>query len=119
MPIGGVDEFQHDEGMIKGKFSLLRIANIFNISFDSLRRESEFGKDLKVGSSSGLLKRNEYELIEEDIYNVANRLFYKELVAGNLTIRTVGDYCNHMVRCFKVNQENVIYVLEMNLHDAL
>lgn len=99
------------------KFSLLRIAKIFNIPVDSLRRESEFGKDLKASSSSGLFKRNEYDQIEEDIYNVTNRQVYKELVSGNLTIRTVGDYCDHMARCFEINPEDVIYVLEMNLHD--
>ena len=97
------------------KFALLRIAKIFNVSVDSLRQENKFGEDLKASSSSGLFKKNEYDQIENDIYDVANRQVYKVLSSGNLTIRTVGDYCDHMIRCYETKPADVKHVLEINL----
>jgi hypothetical protein len=97
------------------KFALLRIAKIFNVSVDSLRQENKFGEDLKASSSPGLFKRNEYDQIEDDIYDVANRQVYKEVSSGNLTIQTVGDYCDHMIRCYEIKPADVKHVLEMNI----
>ena len=95
------------------KFSLLRIAKIFNVSVDSLSQENKFGYDLKASSSPGLFRRNEYEQIENDIYDVANKQVYKEITSGNLTIQTVGEYCDHMVRCYGIKPADVRHVLEM------
>jgi len=95
------------------KFALLRIAKVFNVSVDSLRLENKFGEELKARSSSGIFKKNEYDQIENDIYDVANRQAYKKLSSGNLMIRTVGDYCDYMIRSYEVKPTDVKHVLEI------
>jgi hypothetical protein len=95
------------------KFALQRIANVFNISVDLLNEEAVFGEDLKATRSTGLFRRNEYDAIEGDILDVCDRETYKTISSGNLTIYTVGDYCNHMVRCYKRKPKDVIATLKI------
>ena len=102
-----------DPDEIVRKFALQRIANIFNISVDLLNEEAVFGEDLKATHSSGLLRRNEYDAIEGDILDVCDRKTYKTISSGNLTIYTVGDYCNHMIHCYKCNPKDVIETLKI------
>lgn len=96
------------------QFALFRIAKIFNVSVDSLRMESSFGDDLKASSVSGWFKKNEHDQIEADIYDVADRQAYKEITSGRLMVRTVGEYCDHMVRSYKTKSEDVKHVLKMS-----
>lgn len=96
------------------KFALFRIAKIFNVAVDSLRLEQKFDEDLRAATTTGLFKRNEYDQLENDIYDVANKSIYKEISSGNLTIQTVADYCDHMVRCYETNPEDVKHVLKIS-----
>ncbi|MFS2096232.1 hypothetical protein ACCC96_24800 [Pseudomonas sp. Pseusp11] len=102
-----------DPDEIIRKFALQRIANVFNISVDLLNEAAVFGEDLKATRSTGLFRRNEYDAIEGDILDVCDRETYKTISSGNLTIYTIGDYCNHMVRCYKHNPKDVIATLKI------
>jgi hypothetical protein len=95
------------------EFALQRIASVFNVSVDSLNGDAVFGEDLIATRPTGLFKRNEYDELEGDILDVCNRETYKEISSGNLTIRTVGDYCDHMIKCYKKKPKDVIQTLKI------
>ena len=75
------------------------IANIFKINHDDLSYDAVFGKDLKPSFVSDW-KDNELDIISDDIHDVADRQIQKEWKAGASIILTVGDFCEHMVRCY-------------------
>jgi len=104
-----------DQDEIVRKFAMQRIANIFNIPVGSLNKEAVFGSDLKATHSPGLFNPNEYDKIESDILDVCSRETYKAISSGNLTIRTVGDYCDHMIKCYKKKPKDVIQTLNIIL----
>ena len=93
--------------------ALLRVAGVFHIPVETLRREQVFGVDLNPSFVSDF-RRNELDQIGDDITDVADRAVVKQLESGQLVIRTVGDYCDHMVRCYEMKPEDVKHVLEMN-----
>ncbi|WPN60546.1 hypothetical protein [Pseudomonas sp. P9_31] len=95
------------------EFALQRIANIFNIPVDSLNKEAVFGNDLKASRPPGLFNPNEYDKAEGDILDVCDRETYKAISSGNLTIRTIGDYCDHMIKCHKKKPKDVIQTLKI------
>jgi hypothetical protein len=77
----------------------------------------EFGKDLKPSFVSDF-KDNELDRLDYDIKDVADRAVRKQLESGNLVIRTVADYCDHMVRCFRANPQEVSRVLSLEGHEG-
>lgn len=89
--------------------ALQRLANIFKISIDSLHGEMQF-QDLKASFVS-IFKRNEFDIIHDDIRDVANAQIIKKLENGDLEIKTVDDYINHMICCYSDNPNTVINVL--------
>ena len=56
-------------------------------------------------------KCNEFDIIDHDIHDVADRKVSKEMSDGFLVIRTVEDYCNHMIRCYETKPHDVKRVL--------
>jgi hypothetical protein len=92
--------------------ALRRIAKVFNVSIESLTDEAAFGEDLRASFVSRI-KSNEFDLILSDIRDCADRHTLEELESGTLVIRTVGDYCDHMVRCLAVKPDDVAVVLQM------
>lgn len=88
----------------------LRVARLFNVNLDTLEADVAFGEDLKVSFISDF-KPNEFDQVDYDIRDVADPQILKELSSGTLVIRTVGDYCEHMVRCYRTKPEEVIRVL--------
>lgn len=96
------------------KSAFARIAQIFNISVDQLRLDFVFGEELDVTFVSDF-RDNEHDQVLHDIEDVSDRNVTKELNKGLLTIRTVNDYCNHMVRCFDTMPEEVARILEIQL----
>lgn len=92
--------------------AFVRIAEIFSIPVEQLRDDTVFGEDLKCSFVSKL-QDNEYDHILDDIRDVADRKITKELNKGLLTIRTVGDYCGHMVRCYEIKPERVSRILRL------
>lgn len=95
--------------------ALARLAEVFQMPVSSLRDELQFGVDLKASFVSDF-RRNELDLIHDDIHDVADRSIAKELRSDRLIIRTVGDYCAHMVRCNSAKPKDVAKVLKLGAH---
>lgn len=87
-----------------------KVAHIFNLDASQLDLNAVFGEDL-ISTRTSDFRENEYDKLDHDIRDVADRSIRKELGSGKLIIRTVGDYCEHMVRCYGVKPKEVIYVL--------
>jgi hypothetical protein len=91
-----------------------RVAEVFGLALDALRLEAEFGKDLKASFVSDF-RHNEFDKIDQDIKDVANRATRKRLASGELVIRTVADYADHMVACYATNPGEVARVLGLDV----
>lgn len=87
-----------------------RIAHVFGMLVDRVRPELIFGEDLKSSGRSDF-KYNEYDQMLHDIRDVADRQSLKEIDSGALEIRTVAEYCDHMVRCYRTNEKAVLSAL--------
>ena len=92
--------------------ALARIAEIFGIPVTMLRQDTKFGEDLKASFRSDF-RFNEFDKVDFDIRDVADRKITKELNKGEATIYTVGDYCDHMVRCYETKPEDVSIILRL------
>lgn len=105
------DLSQNTQDVIR-EFSLRRLAKIFNISKNDLFEDQRFGFDL-ISSKANDFRLNEFDIIDNDIKDVANKYIKKEMENGLLIVSTVGDYCDHMIRCSHTNFDDVSYVLEI------
>ncbi len=94
------------------EYCLKRIGHLFNVDPKSLSNDLVFGEDLKSSFVSNF-KLNEFDKIHNDILDVADALILNELNSGALEIRTVGDYCAYMVRCYLTNEDEVKHILKM------
>ena len=94
-----------DEEVIRHK-ALARLSGIFRVPVTELSPGCRFGEDLKASFVSDF-RRNELDQVNDDIHDVADRVVTKEFVSGRLTIRTVGDYCDHMIRCYGIKPKDV------------
>jgi hypothetical protein len=88
-----------------------RVASIFSVPVGKVERNWRFGHELKSSFRSDF-RRNELDRINDDIHDVADREVLREYKAGVLTISTVGDYCDLMVRCSKKEERKVLQVLK-------
>ena len=93
------------EKLIREK-ALLRLSGIFGIPVADLKPGRRFGDDLKASFVSDF-RRNEFDKVNDDIHDVADRAITKEMASGRLIIQTVGDYCDHLVRC-SVTREKAV-----------
>lgn len=87
-----------------------RVARPLKVSEDDLSLNTVFGEDIKASFVSDF-KLNEFDILLEDIREVADKQIEKELNSGAMLIRTVGDYCEHMVRCYRTKPTEVARVL--------
>lgn len=90
--------------------ALSRIADIFGVPVEQLRHELIFGKDLNASFVSDF-RFNQLDQVFHDIRDVADRKITREFSKGLLTICTVGEYCDHMVRCYETMPEEVSRIL--------
>jgi len=90
-----------------------KIARLFGVEIDVLSDKAIFGEDLKARFVSDF-RMNEFDQLNDDIRDVADRQILKELDSGSLVIRTVFDYCNHMIRCVRLKPEEVGRVLQQS-----
>lgn len=90
-----------------------RVAHLFNVSLDALGLDILFGEDLKASFVSDW-KENEFDKLLYDIRDVADRKTLKKLDSGELVIRTLGEYCEYMVRCYRTKPNEVIRVLHID-----
>jgi hypothetical protein len=93
--------------------ALARLAWIFGRAIDEMTEKLRFDSDLKVSFLSSF-RDNEFDRIDHDIKDVATTAIRSELASGKLEIWTVGDYCDHMVRCWKANEREVARVLGLS-----
>lgn len=89
-----------------------RIARLFNTEIDAISLEFEFGEHLNVSFRSDF-RANEHDQIYYDIRDAADRDTLKQIESGALVVRTVGDYCEHMVHCFETNRSEVLRILSL------
>lgn len=94
-----------------------RIARIFQIPIDSVDLEHVFGTDLTSSGRSDF-KYSELDQILHDIRDVADKETIKEINSGALVICTVGDYCDHMLRCYRKNESEVLTVLGLQANGS-
>ena len=94
------------------RYSLRRLAEVFGVPEASLSLDARFGHELKADPPSDF-KWNQFDIIDGDIRDVADKRILKEMAQGKLVIQTVGDYCEHMVRCSGINPEEVARVLRL------
>jgi hypothetical protein len=101
----------HSEDLIR-QHALRRLAEVFRVPESSLSSEARFGQELKAAPASDF-KSNEFDVIDDDIKDVADRRLLKEMARGLLVINTVGDYCEHMVRCSSLKPKEVARILRL------
>jgi hypothetical protein len=101
------------EKLIREK-ALLRLSGIFGIPVADLNPDRRFGgDDLRVSFVSDF-RRNELDRVTDDILDVADRAITKEISSGHLKMKTVGEYCDLMVRCSRTKRKNVLKLLEID-----
>jgi hypothetical protein len=101
----------YSEDVIR-QYALRRVAEVFGVSEISLSNEARFGYELTAAPVSDF-KMNEFDMIDDDIKAVADRQILKEQSQGVLVIRTVGEYCDHMVRCNSRKPKEVARILRL------
>lgn len=94
------------------RHALRHLAEVFGVSEASLSPDARFGQELKANPASDF-KTNQFDIVDNDIRDVADKRLLKEMAQGKLVIQTVGDYCEHMVRCSSINPEEVVRVLRL------
>lgn len=100
-----------DENLVR-KYALKRLASVFNVAVGELPPQAKFGRDLKASARSDF-QRNEFDLIDEDIKDVADKDTRRRLASGAFEVTTVKDYCDHMVRSSVTNARIVAQVLNL------
>jgi hypothetical protein len=96
--------------------ALLRLAKVFRVPIESLSLDMRFGEELKAGPVSHF-KENEFDAIDNDIKDVANKQILKDFSRGSLEIRTVANYCDHMVQCYAIKPVEVARLLHLPTDD--
>lgn len=99
----------YDESKIRN-LSVERVSSIFGISVDEINLSDRFGVELKESFVSEF-KENELDKINNDIHDVATNEISLDLAAGKIVIRTLKDYCDLMVKCYRDNKEEVSFLL--------
>ncbi|MEC5207861.1 hypothetical protein QF022_002817 [Vogesella perlucida] len=91
--------------------SLRHLAEVFGVPETSLSLAVRF--DELAADPVSDFKRNQFDIVDDDIRDVADKRLLKEMAQGKLVIQTVGDYCDHMVRCSRIHPEEVSFVLRL------
>lgn len=96
--------------------ALRHLANIFQVTEASLSPTHRFGAELQAAPATDF-RFNEFDILGDDIKWVADKQLAQEMACGILVIRTVEDYCKHMVRCSQMNPARVAEVLKLPIVD--
>jgi hypothetical protein len=92
------------------KLATRRIARLFGLDEATISPSAAFGEGLEPSFVSDF-KYNEFDQVDFDIRDLADRDLLKMLESGKLTIRTVSDYCQYMITCYRTNPDEVMRVL--------
>jgi hypothetical protein len=90
--------------------ALERIAAVFNLPVEQLRPEWTFGTDLTSSFRSDFA-RNEYDVLGDDVRDVADKPALRLINSGELEIHTVREYCEFMATMSRDNPKEVKFVL--------
>lgn len=99
-------------GEVIHQHALRHLAEVFGIPESVLSKDARFGQELKAAPATDF-KANEFDAIDDDIKDVADKRLLKEMEQGRLVIQTVGDYCEHMVRCSSLKPKEVARILRL------
>ena len=73
-----------------------------------------FGVDLLARPVSDF-RDNEFDVVDHDIRGVASKILLRALKRGEITIRTVSEYCDYMVQCYEARPQDVAKLLAIPL----
>lgn len=90
--------------------SLLRLAGVFNVDVSELHDDLDMTTAFKANTVK-FWKRNQFDMILDDVRDAAGKETIKLLNAGKTEIKTVKDYIEFMVLCYKENPKLVMLVL--------
>ncbi len=96
-----------------------KIAEIFKLPVEKIKPDDVFGKDILCTPITSEFKENEFDVMLFDIRYVADPKTIKQLNNGGLVIKTVNDYCKHMVHCHHKRPNRVIDTLETKNEDRM
>jgi RHS repeat-associated protein len=82
--------------------ALQLLTEVLEVAAESLPHDARFGEELKAQTVSSF-KRPAFNIICDDVTDVADKPIRKEIGQGKLVIKSVGDYCDHMVRCSRIS----------------
>ena len=83
-----------------------RIAHLFHVNLEAITNDLEIGEGILSPSYESYWRPNQIDLLDDDIHDVADRETLSKL-GESITIRTVGDYCDYMVKCYRTNPKKV------------
>jgi len=92
--------------------ALRRLAVVFQVAEATLSRDDRFSEELKAAPATDF-RSNEFDMLDDDIKWVADTALLRAMARGDFVIHTVGDYCDHMVRCSQINVTRVAEVLKL------
>jgi hypothetical protein len=92
--------------------ALHRLADVFQVAAASLSLDDRFGEELKAAPATDF-RSNEFDTLDDDIKWVADKPLLRAMARGDLVIHTVGDYCDHMVRCSQIKATRVAEILKL------
>lgn len=94
-----------------GFLSLQRIAAVFGTPVEQLRRDGYLALILKSSFRSDFAFEADFDVINDDIHDVADRDTLRLLDEGRLVISTIGEYCEYMASMSQKNARAVRDVL--------
>lgn len=96
--------------------ALRRLADVFQVTEASRSLADRFGEELQAAPATDF-RLNEFDILDDDIRWVADKQLLRDMARGSLVIRTVEDYCNHMIRCSQINPTRVTEILKLPVAD--
>jgi hypothetical protein len=96
--------------------ALRRLADVFQVAQAALSPAHRFGEELQAAPATDF-RLNQFDVLDDDVKQVADKQLLQHMARGSLVIRTVDDYCNHMVRCSQMNPARVTEILKLPVAD--
>ena len=90
------------------------IAENFKVPISNVKRDSVFGLDLKQKSRPSL-SEDIYEDLRFDFVLILDKKTRKEFESGRLKINTVDEFCDQVIRCYRLNKSTVSCMLNLTL----
>jgi hypothetical protein len=87
------------EQLIRDK-SIERLTKIFNVEASLLSDDIDLTTQFDPKPVS-FFKRNEFDKVADDLQDAASNNILSKLNAREIEVKTVGDYINFMIMCYK------------------